>query len=164
MPEKIYRCEKCKKSFIGENAENECIKHETRCLDEDNLIKANFNKAIELLIAKYDITTITKICEIGIKDYEIETSKNVDIYFKGRLLNGMEFEAEDPYWDFEVSNTEDFYNFIEQIYIIPKLYKKYEGKLRYDSISCGYDLDDIAINTICSRFKDKKVRIEIIDD
>ncbi|MDS0526184.1 hypothetical protein NNC19_10875 [Clostridium sp. SHJSY1] len=162
---KQYICDFCGKTF-NHNQREFCLKHEIKhlCLEKD--FRSNLEKSIQILDEIYNCT-----CEIiGLEvrvyiDYygAVQMEFKYSIYnstIKKKIENVQIVKCEEKYI---VPTIKEIVEFLNLEYYIPQMKLRYEGEFFLDTHSGSYYIGGIDMDIIYRAFKDKKVKIEIIE-
>ena len=149
----------------------ECVEHEVTHLNLEEKFTNNLKNALNELDRKYNsISTISKIDVSACWD----TYYGRDVIYDFELHNTtldkiISSKIKVSYGDKEkIPTSEEIINKLEQHFFIPMVNQKYEGIFTFEGYCGGNGADDYMIGesymrTIYKAFKDKKVRIEVME-
>jgi hypothetical protein len=167
-------CEYC--NMIFEEAEHgdykqECVKHEITHLNLNEKFESELITALKMLDLKYG--SISNIINTSVSTcWDSYYGKDVTYEFEihnDKMNKIIKSKIEVNYENKEsVPTSDNIYEALELHYFIPTINHKYEGKFTFEDYMGGHGCDDymvgdVYMNTIFNAFKNKKVRIEIID-
>jgi len=165
MPKEVFKCEKCETEF---EKKYDCIKHESECINEQDIINLNYKEALSKLKETHKLNITKSYAELRVDNCDGWISKLIQIGLQGSLPNGHEINDDDPYYTFDNEkdiSSDTFYNYIESKLILPYLETFYEGELHHMYSDWGnkYIIGNLELDEICRRFYGKKIRIAVVE-
>lgn len=153
------------------NYKQDCVAHEITHLDLNNKFKSNLIEALLNLDKKYNTGSVVLSIEVS-ACWDSYYGKDITYDFQIKNTNitkTITHKIEVPYDKKEkIPTVTEIISSLEHHYFIPTINNKYEGIFKFEDWSGGDGADDYMIGesymkTIFGAFKNKKVRIEVIE-
>jgi hypothetical protein len=171
---KKFECAFCEEEFIEDK---QCIEHEISHGNFKDVFEKNLNQALTELDQKYLVNSVINNIDFRCYDdwdflpdmsYNIEYKFEISTTHDSRSMFMKKAITEHYSENYNVIDKNRLIKIIEQEFFMPELKGKYEGKFLYESYSGGDGADDFLVGevymkTIFQLFKDKNIRIEVID-